>query len=137
MQPKFRAWEPPVTSIGFGRMYRTAYPTFNGGIVVWKNDAPQTETEILEPWANKEPVLMQYVEILDAYEGDILQGIEINEYGSLQSKWTGIVKYNEDKGRIMIQDDLNDWYEVDDFEFDEVIGNIYQTPTPPERSDEE
>lgn len=59
------------------------------------------------------------------YVGDILRGKETDEYGSVLSAWTGIVKYNPDKSRIMIQDDLEDWYEVDDFMYDEVVGTIF------------
>lgn len=59
------------------------------------------------------------------YVGDILHGEETDEYGSILSAWTGIVKYNPDKSRIMIQDDLEDWYEVDDFMYDEIIGTIF------------
>ena len=71
----------------------------------------------------------QYVEILDAYEGDLLHGSESDEYGSILSSWIGAVKWNEEKGRIMIQE-LHpmecDWYEVDDFMFDKVIGNVFE-----------
>jgi hypothetical protein len=71
----------------------------------------------------------QYVEILDAYEGDLLHGSESDEYGSILSSWIGVVKWNEEKGRIMIQE-LHpmewDWYEVDDFMFDKVTGNMFE-----------
>lgn len=71
----------------------------------------------------------QYVEILDAYEGDLLHGSESDEYGSILSSWIGAVKWNEEKGRTMIQElkpMIGDWYEVDDFMFDKVIGNVFE-----------
>lgn len=68
----------------------------------------------------------EYVEILDAYEHDVLYGEEKNEFGSLLSSWTGTVKYNEEKSRIMIFDDVEElWCEVDDYSFDSVIGNQF------------
>jgi hypothetical protein len=79
-----------------------------------------------------EPVLSntvgQYVPVIDAYEGDVLYGTDTDEYGTVQSSWYGFVKYNEEHDRIMIMDDLGDWYETDDFNFDKVVGNIYDNP---------
>ena len=38
------------------------------------------------------------------------------------SHWKGVIKYNEDKGRTMVVDITGDeWFEIDDFIFDEVI----------------
>lgn len=69
----------------------------------------------------------QYVEILDAYEGDLLYGCETDEYNQICSSWVGEVKFNEDKGRLMIFDkDVDEWFEVDDFMFDKIIGNIHE-----------
>ena len=69
----------------------------------------------------------QYVEILDAYEGDLLLGYEKDEYGTLLSSWVGVIKYNDEKSRIMIlEEELQEWYEVDDYIFDRIIGNIYE-----------
>lgn len=71
----------------------------------------------------------QYVEILDAYEGDLLLGYERDEYGTLLSSWVGVIKYNDEKSRIMIlEEEQQDWYEVDDYIFDRIVGNIYDNP---------
>lgn len=71
----------------------------------------------------------QYVEILDAYEGDIVYGCERDEYGHLMSSWLGQVKYNESKSRIMVYDIYQgDWYEVDDYMADKVVGNAFDNP---------
>lgn len=74
----------------------------------------------------------QYVEIIDAYEGDVLFGSESDEHGGI-STWMGVVEYNEEMGRIMIKGDWHrddyDWYEVDDFDFEKIIDNIH-TPAP-------
>lgn len=64
----------------------------------------------------------EYVEYLDAYEGDTLVGEERDEWGCVMSHWKGVIKYNKDKGRIMVIDITGDeWFEIDDFIFDEVI----------------
>lgn len=70
----------------------------------------------------------QYVSGEGFFEGDVLYGEERNEYGDILSRWFGIVKFNENKSRIMVQEDLGDWYEVDDFMYDKIIGNIYDNP---------
>ena len=67
----------------------------------------------------------QYVAGMDFYEGDKLYGSESGEYGVTLSTWTGVVKYNADKSRLMVFDDLEDWYEVDDFDFYKVTGTIH------------
>lgn len=67
----------------------------------------------------------EYVEYLDAYEGDRLYGKETDEYGTMLSFWFGRIKYNEDKGRIMIIDEaVDEWYDVDDFMFDEIVERV-------------
>jgi len=93
-------------------------------------DEANDEYIAIKNWCRVNPETVgQYVEILDAYEGDILYGCEKDERLSLMSTWLGQVKYNEAKSRIMICDVCEgDWYEVDDYMADEVIGNIYDNP---------
>jgi len=67
----------------------------------------------------------QYVPCLDAYEGDILYGYD-NSEESPRPKWYGTVTYMPDHSRIMVVDDIGDLYEVDDFQYDRVMGNIHQ-----------
>jgi hypothetical protein len=59
---------------------------------------------------------MDYVEYLDAYEGDALIGTEtIN--GTIVPKWLGIIKFDENCGRIRIHDiDADEWHEIDAFD---------------------
>jgi len=56
----------------------------------------------------------EYIPKMDFYEGDVLLGHEI-----------GIVKYDENTGRIRIIDDSRDWCETEEFSFDSVLGNVH------------
>lgn len=67
----------------------------------------------------------QYVPCLDAFEGDILYGYD-RYPESPRPKWYGTVTYMPDHSRIMVVDDIGDLYEVDDFQYDRVMGNIHQ-----------
>ena len=62
------------------------------------------------------------------YEGDILRGEETGDYGETLSIWHGVVMLNEEKHRLMIKDDIGDWYELDDFMFEDLAGNIHDNP---------
>lgn len=72
--------------------------------------------------------LGQYVSILDSYQGDVLYGEEIDEYGIVMSRWYGEIRYNKICGRLMIIDDEENWYELDDFDFEKTIGTIHDKP---------
>ena len=77
--------------------------------------------KITRPYGYEIIEVMDYVEILDAYEGDLLFGKIIDEYGAPVESWVGEIKFNDDLGRLMIWDkDVDEWYEVDDFSFDYV-----------------
>lgn len=67
----------------------------------------------------------QYVPCLDAFEGDVLFGSD-RDPESARPKWYGTVTYMTEQSRLMIVDDIGDLYEVDDFQFDRIMGNIYQ-----------
>lgn len=67
----------------------------------------------------------QYVPCLDAFEGDILFGSD-RDPESPRPVWQGTVTYMPDHSRIMVVDDIGDLYEVDDFRYDRVMGNIHQ-----------
>src|SRR5690554_6276385 len=67
----------------------------------------------------------QYVPCLDAFEGDILYGYD-RDPESPRPKWYGTVTYMPVHSRIMVVDDIGDLYEVDDFQFDRVLGNVHQ-----------
>jgi uncharacterized phage protein (TIGR01671 family) len=135
---KFRAWEKPITKFGFGRMYCPAFPTWNGDIEVWRNNSPQTETELLSPMCGSEPILMQCTGLKDKngkeiYEGDILRlwrskGVK----GQLRGEYAYPlpVEYCETWAQFVVVDKANKvqigiWQ---DFEVYEVIGNIYENP---------
>ncbi len=64
----------------------------------------------------------EYVESENFYEGDILKGL------SAESWWLGVVKYCHAKGRIIVESDLGDDDETDEFLYDEIIGNIHDNP---------
>lgn len=72
--------------------------------------------------------ICQYIPHEKFWEGDILQGTEKDEYGTVTSSWIGVVKYDASTGRIRVLDDSNDWYETDDFMYDEIIGNAIDNP---------
>lgn len=77
----------------------------------------------------------QYVESVNAYEGDVLLCSREDEDG-LISEWEGVIRYNKEKGRLMVQDigiyqevDIffeNRWYEINDVEFPEIITNVHE-----------
>lgn len=67
----------------------------------------------------------QYVPCLDAFEGDTLFGSD-SGHGSARPTWYGTVTYMAEQSRLMIVDDIGDLYEVDDFQFEKVMGNIHQ-----------
>ena len=68
----------------------------------------------------------EYVECLNGFEGDVLYGEEGDEF-TLLSSWTGQIKFNDKNGRLMVLDDVGDWYEMDDFMFDRIIGNVHDS----------
>ena len=70
----------------------------------------------------------EYIEVLDAYEGDVLYGDERDEYGMLTARWHGLIKYDCNSGRISVHDDSGNWYEVDDYVYDKIVGNIHDNP---------
>lgn len=69
----------------------------------------------------------EYVEIVDAYEGDMIFTRECSGYPK-ELQWYAQIKFNKKMGRLMILDDLDDWYEIDDFIFDKIVGNIHDNP---------
>ena len=73
-------------------------------------------------------VLMQYVEKEGFYEGDVVTGNDVDEYGGRRCHWHGLVCYDEKAGRIRILDWTEGWHETDDYGYDGVVGNIYEDP---------
>lgn len=64
----------------------------------------------------------------DVYEGDIVKGQERSEYGGIASSWTGVCYWDNESGAFKFKDDLGDIYTLDDFSFEQVIGNICENP---------
>ena len=52
---KFRAWDRRSET-----MYNIAFPTWNGGIKVWKDNKQQSEVITREPIAEETPKLLKY-----------------------------------------------------------------------------
>lgn len=59
------------------------------------------------------------------FEGDVVYGKNIDD--DILWVWYGVVKFNN--YRLMLQEPKTEkWYEIDGFQFDKVIGNIYDNP---------
>lgn len=139
---EFKCYDPTTRTL-----YDYALPRWNGCIEVWENNIPQTKTIILEPIADKEPILLQKIIIpkefdpfilkkdVELCEGDILKGIP----SSIDLDYIyGIIKTNiyafrieifKDytvfltKGDCIITDFIREcWNRI------EIVGNIYSNP---------
>ena len=117
-QRKFRVWCENE------KKYETNYTLIAENGVIFQ----QENNGSIKPLFFKSHIIEDYVEALCAYEGDILVTEESDSWEIGRTfHYYGEVKYNEDKGRIMVYDEIdNDWYECDDYLFDEVCGNIHQ-----------
>lgn len=82
-------------------------------------------------------ILMQYTGVkddngADVYEGDIVSGMEEERCdGHLinVNTWIGECRYDNDKKRLMWFDLYEGaTYEIDDYMFENVIGNIHENP---------
>ena len=80
-------------------------------------------------WIQVDPSTVgQCNSFLNAFEDDILYGEERDEHNNIISSWKYIIKYNTRKGRMMLLDYAGNWEEVDNINFDKVIGNIHDNP---------
>jgi hypothetical protein len=73
-------------------------------------------------------ILMQYTGFEGIYEGDILYGEEIGDFGMILSRWYGLVYWDEEKCGFYVKDDLEDIYRLDDFDYSNIAGNVYENP---------
>lgn len=124
----------PATKI----MYNVAFPTWNGCIEVWKNNKPQSETEILSPICDKEPLLLPCINNYGKRlcVGDILRGYyyqngnEIVVEVVFELDGFKVRSYKDQS--ILIDKGLHgiDWFIRDCMrdEF-EIVGNIYENPS--------
>ena len=87
-----------------------------------------TERGCMMPIFVKPGTIGEYAEILKAYEDDVLFGQDTDEFLNVSAEWFGLVAFNEKKGRLMVVDDLGEWYEVDDFDFVQILGNVIDSP---------
>lgn len=66
---------------------------------------------------------------IEIFTGDIVSWEDFEGFGyeEVRSSGIAIVRYNTDKCRTMFFDPYSDeWYELDDFSFDYVIGNTFE-----------
>ena len=118
-QRKFRVWCENE------KKYETHYTLIAENGVIFQ----QEKNGSIKPTGVTSHIIEDYVEILDAYEGDYLYGSSMEggyESPYLES-WIGEVKWNEEFGRIMVWiHSEEEWRECDDFDFEKVIGNIHE-----------
>lgn len=119
-----------LDEIGFKHDNGWVHGTYIDGYIINGVEEADIDYIAIGNWCPVIPKTVgEYVEVLDAYDGDVLEGAEIDEYGTCLSRWYGLVKYNDEKSRIMVFDlDEEYWYEVDDYVFDEVVDNVHDNP---------
>lgn len=63
----------------------------------------------------------------EIWEGDILRGYESDEFGSRGPYFFEVVKWDKSKAMFYLESD-GQRLEMDESDYDEVIGNIYSNP---------
>ncbi len=94
---------------------------FKGGVIIHDQDMDAWDDAI----AVDSETVGEYVEKLDAYEGDILKF----ENYDCDGFWSGAIMYNKEIGRFVIswgKDDL--FFEISDFTHEGILGNIHDNP---------
>ena len=126
---KFRGF-----SVEKKKMYNPAFPTWNGGVEVWRNNKPQTTTECYysQNGPADQMILTQFIGLKDIngveiYEGDIMI---FDDNDGLSECWEGTVEFEQYGWQC------NDRYEsncmwIEDLQNNNVvegmvIGNIYE-----------
>ena len=113
---KFRVFDPIKK-----KMHYNALPYWMGDVIYLEKG----EEKRLEPWADKEPILMQYIGMKDKngkeiYEGDIIK----------TNRGLSIVQY-EEYGYLPFMDQVincSDAFYCWNFAWYLVVGNIYENP---------
>lgn len=124
---RFRAWDNVENKMYFiGEEDEIVFSFESSGIVA---------TDISENYTDEFKTLhhliyMQYTGLEGIYEGDVLYGEEIGEYGSILSRWQGVVYWDEEKCGFYVKDpdDIDDAYRLDDYDYSKIIGNIHENP---------
>ena len=118
---KFRVWNPIDKT-----MHYEALPDYNGDVKYLEKG----KEIILEPWADREPILMQYTGLKDkngkeVYKGDIVEFrgeiYEITEIANMLNFM--LISRNGDSSLNVNDLIFYGWYQEM-----EVIGNIYENP---------
>lgn len=68
---------------------------------------------------------------VEVFTEDIVSWEESEGYGyeAIRTSGIAIVRYNEERFRTMFFDPYTEgWYELDDFDFDYIIGNTFENP---------
>lgn len=122
---KFRAWFELENKMVNPENLALSYDGEDGVDFAFDKEFPDEEGNIPGTLSFK---LMQYTGFEGTYEGDILYGEESDEYGSIYSRWYGLVYWDEERCGFYVKDDLEEIYRLDDFDYDRIAGNIYENP---------
>lgn len=95
---------------------------------LWYIECIDHDKELLYFPEKNDHVLMQYTGFEGIYEGDILYGEESDEFGSIYSRWYGLVYWDEERCGFYVKDDLDEIYRLDDYDYLRIAGNIYENP---------
>lgn len=86
--------------------------------MLYENVSIFSNGQTMKPYHYEVLEIMDYVETLDAYEGDLLYGKDNRNGVYIYGTWCGVVKFSDIHGRIMVWDkDIDRWFDIDDYSF--------------------
>lgn len=133
MDVRFSAWYDK-------KMYQTAFPSWNGDVIVWEDDVPQSNIKTLCPIVGEEPILLMFTGRYGSRCGDIIEAEFTDDDSCIgktyKERW--VVTWNKQKAKFEVSDGkyhvLGTWQGRWDFDYlsnaidVKVIGNIYEHP---------